>query len=75
MRETLNDWKRDWIEVNGETNEVEVLISEGYDASSYIYEGSFKDIPEELLNRKVVCCGQIIDSSAPERIGAYSLTI
>lgn len=75
MRETLNDWKRDWIEANGETNEVEVLINEGDDASSYIYEGSFKDIPEELLDRKVVHYGQIIDSSVPEKTGAYSLTI
>ena len=78
MRETLNDWKRDWIEANGETNEVEVLISEG-DGDDifkpYIYEGSFKDIPEELLDKKVIHCGQIIDSSVPERIGAYSITI
>lgn len=76
MRETLQDWKRDWIEANGETNELEVLVSEGDDTfKPYIYEGSFKDIPEELLNKKVIHCGQIMDSSVHERIGAYSLTI
>lgn len=76
MRETLKDWKRDWIEANGETDDIEVLISEGDDAfTPYIYEGAFKNIPEELLNRKVVRYGQIMDSSVPERVGAYSLTI
>lgn len=76
MRETLRDWKRDWIESNGETDEIEALISEGNDTlNPYIYEGSFKDIPEELLDRKVIHCGQILDSTVPERVGAYSLTI
>ena len=32
MRETLRDWKRDWIEANGETDDIEVLISEGEDS-------------------------------------------
>ena len=76
MRETLKDWKRDWIEANGETDDIEVLISECDDAfKPYVYEGNFKDIPEELLDRKVVKCGKILESSVPERIGAYSLTI
>lgn len=76
MREKLRDWKRDWIEANGETDDIEVLISEGDDTfKPYIYEGSFKDIPEELLDRKVINFGQIMDSSVPERVGAYSLTI
>lgn len=76
MRETLGDWKRDWIEANGETSELEVLVSEGDDTfAPYIYEGAFKDIPKELLDKKVVHCGQIMDSSVPERVGAYSLTI
>lgn len=25
MRETLRDWKRDWIETNGETDDIEVF--------------------------------------------------
>lgn len=63
MRKTLRDWKRDWIDANGETNDIEVLISEGDDAfKPYIYEGSFKNIPEKLLDRKVIYWGQIIDS-------------
>lgn len=32
MRETLRDWKRDWIEANGEIDDIEVLISEGEDS-------------------------------------------
>lgn len=76
MRETLEDWKRDWIDANGETDDIEVLISESDNIlKPYIYEGSFKDIPEELLDKKVVYCGQIVDSSVPERVGAYSLAI
>ena len=77
MRETLRDWKRDWIEANGETDDIEVLISEGEDSfyNPYIYEGAFKDIPNELLDRKVIRCGKIIASTDPERDGAYSLTI
>lgn len=76
MRETLRDWKRDWMEANGETDDIEVLISEGDDAfKPYVYEGSFKDIPEGLLNKKVTKCGQVLESSIPEHIGAYSLTI
>ena len=76
MRETLRDWRRDWLETNGQTDGVEVLISEGDDAfKPYVYEGSFKDISEELLDRKVIKCGKILESSVPERIGAYLLTI
>lgn len=76
IREILRDWKRDWIEANGETNDIEVLISEGGDSfDPYIYEGSFKDLPEELLDRKVISYGKILESSEPKRTGAYSLTI
>ena len=77
MRKTLKDWKRDWIEVNGETNELEVVIKNSKldEFSSYVYEGSFAGIPKYLLNKKVVGCGQIVESSVPERKGAYSLTI
>lgn len=76
MRETLRDWKRDWIEANGETDGIEVLIGEGEDIfKPYVYEGSFKDIPKELLDRKVFSCGKILESSEAERKGAYSLTI
>lgn len=54
MRETLGDWQQAWIEANGETNDIEVLISEGDDIfKPYVYEGSFKGIPKELLDRKV----------------------
>ena len=76
MRETVRDWQRDWIKTNGETNDTEVLIDIGEDTfKPYAYEGSFKDIPEELLERKVVRSGKILDSSVPERVGAYTLTL
>lgn len=77
MRETLSDWKRDWIEANGKTHELEVVIKDSQldNLTPYVYEESFVDIPEELLDRKVINCGQIIESSKPERNGAYSLTI
>lgn len=77
MRETLKDWKRDWIEANGETHELEVVVKDSKldDLLPYVYEGSFVDIPEELLDKKVVDYGQIIESSKPERNGAYSLTV
>lgn len=77
MQETLKDWKRDWIEANGETHELEVMVKDSQldDFAPYIYEGSFVDISEELLDRKVIDCGQIVESSVPERNGAYSLTI
>ena len=77
MRETLKDWKRDWIEENGETNELEVVVKDSKldDFAPYVYEGSFVDIPEDLLDKKVIDCGQIIESSKPERNGVYSLTI
>lgn len=76
MRITLEDWKRDWIKDNGETDGTEVLVSEGVDSSeSYIYEGSFKNIPKELLDRKVVNVAKVIESTIPERNGAYSLII
>lgn len=76
MRETLSDWKRDWIEANGKTDDIEVLINEGDNAfKPYVYEGSFKDIPKELLDRKVINYGKILESSDIKRKGAYSLTI
>lgn len=72
MGDKLQDWKNDWIAANGETNELEVVVKKG---EMEIYEGSFKDIPEELLDREVIDYSQIITSSMPERNGAYSLTI
>lgn len=47
MRETLKDWKRDWIEENGETHELEVVVKDSKldDLAPYVYEGSFVDIP------------------------------
>lgn len=77
MRETIKDWQEEWIETNGKTNELEVLI-ENISLGEYspcIYEGSFVDIPAELYEKKVIEWGQVIDSSEPERIGAYTLTI
>lgn len=29
MRKTIDDWKKDWIETNGLTNELEVIIKDG----------------------------------------------
>lgn len=77
MRNTIGEWQQEWIETNGNTNELEVLIynSKLEMLESSIYEGSFKDIPKELNEKKVIKSGQVIDSSIPERIGAYSLTI
>lgn len=74
MRETVGDWKKEWIETNGETNDLEVLVSFN-NSDEYIFEGSFKDIPVELENRKVVQCGRILTSSVPNRIGAFCLQI
>lgn len=77
MRETLKDWRRDWVETNGETNELEVVIKDSKldDLAPYVYEGSFVGIPDNLLDKKVIDCGQIVESSVPERNGAYTLTI
>ncbi len=74
--ETIKEWKKEWVETNGETDELEVLISDRNSAfDGYVYEGSFVNIPEELEEKKVVGCGKILDSSVPARIGAYSLKI
>ncbi len=76
-QKTIKDWKNKWIETNGETDELEVVIEHSkldHFAPS-VYEGSFKNIPENLLDKKVIEIWKIIDSSEPERIGAYSLTI
>lgn len=77
MREVLSDWQRDWIDTNGKTDGLEVVIADGnLDGSApYIYEGSFAGIPAELLGRKVVKYARILTSSVPERVGAYSLTV
>lgn len=77
MRETIKDWRKEWMETNGETHELEVVIKDSSldDLASYIYEGSFVDIPEELFDKKVMDCWRILKSSVPERNGAYSLTI
>lgn len=77
MREYLRDWRDEWIETNGETNGLEVVISDSSQDSlvSYVYEGSFRDIPAELFDKKVVQSGKILESSIQARIGAYSLKI
>ena len=77
MRETVRDWQTDWIKQNGTTNDLEVIIEDSSkeSLSRYVYEGSFSNIRKDLLYRKVIENGQIIESSVPERIGAYSLMI
>jgi hypothetical protein len=77
MRKTIKDWKDEWIETNGETDELEVIISDSSldDLSPYIYEGSFMNIPKELDEKKVISSGRILDSTVSDRIGAYSLEV
>lgn len=77
MRETVEDWKNDWIGANGITNELEVVIEDsGLEVfHTYAYEGCFANIPTELLGRKVIKYGKIVESTVPERNGAYSLKI
>lgn len=83
IRETIGDWKKNWIETNGLTNELEVTIKDGSlkksdtspDEGVSLYEGSFAKIPDELLEKKVIEYGQIIASSDPEREGCYSLNV
>lgn len=77
MRETIKEWKNEWIETNGKTNELEVVISNSNldNLAPYIYEGSFVNIPKGLEEKKVIASGKILDSSVPARIGAYALKI
>lgn len=77
MRETVKDWKKEWLEKNGITNETEVLIEDSSldSMEPYIYEGSFAKIPNKLEDKKVRECAKICNSSVPERIGAYVLVI
>ena len=77
MRETIKEWRDEWIETNGPTGELEVVITDtSRDISrNELYSGSFADIPPELLDKKVIENWRIIASSVPERIGAYSLTV
>lgn len=76
MRESIKEWKNEWIETNGETDELEVLISySNSDSDGYIYEGSFVNIPEELEEKKIIDYGKILDSSVLARIRAYSLKV
>lgn len=77
MRENVKEWKKEWIDTNGETNELEVSINDSSldEFASPIYEGSFAGIPEELEEMKVIEWGKICNSSLPERVGIYSLTI
>lgn len=75
MRETLKEWRDEWIATNGKTNKFEVIIKDRSIDDVYIYEGNFAGIPVKLLERKVVENGKILDSSVQERRGAYLLTI
>ncbi len=76
MRDTIKEWKNEWIETNGETDELEVLISNtNSDTDGYIYEGSFSNIPAELEEKKVADWGKVLTSTVPARTGAYSLKV
>lgn len=77
MRETVREWKDEWIETNGKTDELEVLIKDSSldDFAPYLYEGNFAGIPIELEEKKVIGSGKILDSSIAARIGTYSLII
>ena len=77
MRDTIANWKREWIETNGITHDLEVIIKDSSieEDAPYAFEGSFIDIPNELLDRKVMDCGRILESSVPDRNGAYLLTV
>lgn len=77
MRNTVKEWKEEWIETNGLTNELEVVIKDSklHESQPSIYEGNFAGIPERLLGKKVLESSQIIASSVPEREGAYSLLV
>lgn len=75
MRETLKEWRDEWIATNGKTNELEVIIKDKSIDDVYIYEGNFAGIPVKFLEQKVVENGKILDSSVPKRRGAYLLTI
>lgn len=77
MRETIQAWRDEWIETNGFTKELEVVIIDTRQevTCSELYSGSFANIPPELLDKKVIENGRIVASSVPERIGAYSLTV
>lgn len=77
MRETIKEWKEEWIATYGETSDTEVLISDSNldDSASYIYEGCFAKIPVELEEKEVIKWAKVCASTVPARIGAYSLTI
>ncbi len=40
-----------------------------------IYMGHFLDVPVDLLERKVLSSGRIIDSTDDRRVGAYTLEV
>ncbi len=76
MRQTIGDWKKEWIKTNGLTNELEVIIQDSHpDDGISLYEGSFANIPDKLLEKKVIKFSQIVASSDPERNGCYLLLV
>lgn len=76
MRTTVEEWKKEWIDTNGLTNEYEVEIyTKQSESGGPVYAGSFTKIPKELLNKKVLESGKILDSSIADHIGAYRLTV
>lgn len=74
MRVKLKDWKSDWISSNGKTKGYEVRILH-FDSDNILYEGSFSEIPNHLLDKNVLSSSQILTSSLPDHIGAYVLKI
>lgn len=77
MRNFIRDWRDEWIATNGQTDELEVVIKDHtLDLmESYIYEGSFAGIPDEILDKRVIETARIVASSVQERTGAYSLMV
>ena len=73
MRERVRDWQMEWAEEYGRTDALEVLICDRN--GTEFYSGSFKDIPERELDKKVIDGSLILDSSIPERIGAIRITV
>lgn len=77
MRETVKDWRNDWIKSNGKTVGLEVIIRRLEKNVNWrgVYEGNFADIPEEYLDQKVIEHYQILASTDTGRERVYVLGI
>lgn len=76
----VSDWKNAWTKLYGNTTGFEVIIycceDDVYiERRDVLFEGSFCDIPADLLGRKVLRSEQICASSVPERDGAFVLLV